>query len=808
MSTRSPSGIRITALVAAAFLSWACSDRPPAPTAPNGDVAPWAPRTPANITPGTCVSLSTLYAEANAVFSAGGPDANSVKSKIDQIDKANKKGDRTKANDAAFNTVRFIFQKFRGPQPLAGSPEQVAKLISDVFCFAGLDIVVDDPFNANLIDPSSQTQVVKSADQTAGTSLPANSITEPTILEFKKLPTPQTLTRLDQYPGFVAVTASSASNSGPAIPVVVAVCPDVSVPASIRSRLRLGHQRTAGFEITPPADASFLTCPTSTASAGGLRGWVDKALNLVLPRTLYAAPEAFFTGGVGGTASEFSPFAPVDPFLSFTGGVGGTAGEFILTGPRGPRFDPSPRRPLGSSTGIGIAGTTANVAVPCAAAEAVWSTPLAPECRPGIVIRTANGTVMRNVPVSWTVTAGGGTVAPEDPATRNCGTFALTANTTTSDTGRAGICWTMGPTPGANAATATPSAGGDAPAGVTFTPASIGFSALAIKATPVVALTCPAVATHTGADQSPCSASASDPAHAIGLGPLPVSYSPSPVNAVGPYAATATYTATSLYNAASASASFAVEFADGFEAALAWTTGGLWNRSTLKTGGGAPIVNVALPDYVSAPPGEFPGGLLPSPATGTYAAWFGAPADGNYLPGVGGPLGGGGTSATAISGTVVSSAISVTSNPTQTVTLAFDTWWEIESVNPSAFDIMTIAIEDVSAATVTALGSLNPATDPTAPTNRAKLPYTSGGFNAPPVWMPVSVNLDDYRGKTIRVRFSFDTRDPLYNGFRGWVVDNVRVFTSPAAAALRAAPGDDLSPSRTLNPLPPVRPRP
>ncbi len=558
--------IRSATLLAVAVIAVACQDKAVAPTAPSETAATWTPRARANIVPGTCVSLATLYAEADVVFGGGGPNANSVKSKIDQIDKANKKGDTKKATEAAFNTVRFIFQKFKGPQPLAGTPEQVAALITHVFCFAGLDIVVEDPFNANLIDPSTQTQVVKSADNTAGTQLPPNSITEPTVLEFKKLPNAQTITRLDQYPGFFAVTASSASNTGPAAPVVVAICPDAGIPANIRARLRLGHQKTSGFEITPPADASFLTCPTGTASLTGFRGFVAKALSLVMPRTLHAASEVLFTGGVGGTASEFSPFAPVDIELSFSGGVGGTAGEFKKSGPTRSGIDPvGPTRFGGNRASLALSpGSVANLAAPCAAAEAVWSTELAQECRPGIVIRTALGTVMRDVPVSWAVTGGGGTVAVETPGTLACGTFGATASGTTSDTGRAGICWTMGPTPGTNTVSATPSAGGDAPPGVTFNPSSANFTALAIKATPVVELSCPTSVPFNGSAQTPCTASAKDTTHGlpagIALGAVPVVYGPtSPPLAAGTYTADATFTATSLYNSATAHATFAID---------------------------------------------------------------------------------------------------------------------------------------------------------------------------------------------------------------------------------------------------------
>jgi len=211
-SPRRAASVLAVAAVAAVVAIEACRDANV--TAPNAAaIADWRTanqNASGPITPGTCTTLANLNAEADIVFGAGGPDANSVKSKIDQVDKANKKGDRTKANDAAFNAVRFIMQKFKGPQPLAGTPDQVAKLISDIFCYAGINIKITDPANTNLIDPSATTQVVTAKDSSAGTRLPPGSITEPTVLEFTKVPNSFTTpgagplnTRLDQYPGFL-----------------------------------------------------------------------------------------------------------------------------------------------------------------------------------------------------------------------------------------------------------------------------------------------------------------------------------------------------------------------------------------------------------------------------------------------------------------------------------------------------------------------------------------------------------------------------------------------------------------------------
>jgi|GEM_PF-5272918 len=562
---------RVIAVALSASLVVIAACRDTSVTAPTGAtaIADWRA---ANVGSGpscTPLTLTQLYALTDSVFAAGGPNANAVKSKIDQIDKAKKKGDAKKTNEAAFNANRLVFQKFKGPQPLAGTNAQVARLISGIFCFAGINITISDPANSNIIDPSSTTQVVKSQDSTAGTRLPPGSITEPTVLEFTKVPNTFTTpgagplnTRLDQYPGFYLIQAGNASGTGPAVPVIVAICPDASVPASIRGRLRLGHEKSNGFEITPAADASFLNCPAPT-NLGFLPGWANKALSALMPKTLYAAiagKSEAFVGGVGGTASEFSPFDPVDPILEFAarGGVGGTAGEFTTRPTRKagltPQVSAAPTGDLASV--IASPGAMANTlsAGTCTAVEAPWSSELEPECRPRLELKTRLGTPLRNVPLTWSVTAGNGTIAAGVPGTTTCtGTFAASVTFNTSaDSGKAGVCWKMGPTLGTNTVTVTPGIGGDVPPGVTYVPAIPTFNATAIKTTPTVNISCPASVVYNGADQTPCTASVTDSIHgALSLGAVPVTYGPTaPPRDAGTYTADAAYASTALYNAA------------------------------------------------------------------------------------------------------------------------------------------------------------------------------------------------------------------------------------------------------------------
>ena len=105
-----------------------------------------------------------------------------------------------------------------------------------------------------------------------------------------------------------------------------------------------------------------------------------------------------------------------------------------------------------------------------------------------MTITTANGTILTGVPVSFAIGLGGGTTAIDDPTTRVCGTFGSSASTVTNANGKAGACWTLGATAGTNTLVATASAGGDAPAGVYFEPATSTFTVMAKKATATITL--------------------------------------------------------------------------------------------------------------------------------------------------------------------------------------------------------------------------------------------------------------------------------------------------------------------------------
>lgn len=200
-----------------------------------------------------------------------------------------------------------------------------------------------------------------------------------------------------------------------------------------------------------------------------------------------------------------------------------------------------------------------------------------------------------------------------------------------------------------------------------------------------------------------------------------------------------------------------------------WDPTGFWNRSTLIG-----IPNTASPMFVTTV-----GSTLPAPTHGSYAGWYGQPSTGNYIgtQATGDLTGSGGTSAAPNMGIFLSPEFDVP-NVSANVELRFKTWWEIEGVNPGGlnpFDVMSVEIEHNEVVTV--LKRLNPAADPTSPADRRALAYTSGGFNVAPIWKDEAINISAYKGENVRIRFVFNTRDVSYNGFRGWIVDGVRIST-------------------------------
>lgn len=220
-------------------------------------------------------------------------------------------------------------------------------------------------------------------------------------------------------------------------------------------------------------------------------------------------------------------------------------------------------------------------------------------------------------------------------------------------------------------------------------------------------------------------------------------------------------------------------FTEGFETESAWTYEGFFHRQQNATIMNSNVTN----SYVRLAPNDNTGGYITQAYAGNYCAWYGEENTGSFIgvPTSGQEQWSGGTGEESNMGSMISPVIDLSG--LNQASLSFWSWFEIESVNPNeyGYDIMEIYV--LEGGGETSLGRLNPYSDPILD-DRASLPFTSGGFNKAPLWVMAEYDLTNYVGSTIQLKFEFRTVDDLYNGFRGWFVDNVLVTDK---APLKAA---------------------
>ena len=132
--------------------------------------------------------------------------------------------------------------------------------------------------------------------------------------------------------------------------------------------------------------------------------------------------------------------------------------------------------------------------------------------------------------------------------------------------------------------------------------------------------------------------------------------------------------------------------------------------------------------------------------------------------------------------------------------LTFDSWFEVESVDVAKYqyDQMNVGFiipssenggkdevivynangDKVTVKTDTyyPLDKLNPDYEPSI--QSSTVPYSSAGINAMPVWKTYQVPVDGLAGYKVKFVFDFNSMDSLFNGFRGWGIDNVKVTNS------------------------------
>ena len=124
------------------------------------------------------------------------------------------------------------------------------------------------------------------------------------------------------------------------------------------------------------------------------------------------------------------------------------------------------------------------------------------------------------------------------------------------------------------------------------------------------------------------------------------------------------------------------------------------------------------------------------------------------------------------------------------VSVRFQSWWEIESIDPVGHDLLDVEFSVDGGSVWHRAARLNPAS-PVA--GAADKPYANTGLQTRPNWhnaaadppgytVPLEATVDQElvsgAGKPdLRVRFVFNSLDQLYNGFRGWAIDDFELAT-------------------------------
>ncbi|WP_180040669.1 carboxypeptidase regulatory-like domain-containing protein [Acinetobacter sp. YH12218] len=192
------------------------------------------------------------------------------------------------------------------------------------------------------------------------------------------------------------------------------------------------------------------------------------------------------------------------------------------------------------------------------------------------------------------------------------------------------------------------------------------------------------------------------------------------------------------------------------------------------------IRNNQVNQRVRLAPNDQSQGKVPEPLQGNTAYWYGDKVNGNFIGALSDSSTAlefdGGTSQYDNTGELISPVINL-SQYQAPLSLSFKTWWEIESVNPNnqGFDLMNILVSTDGGKSFKTLARLNPLADPSSAYERAPIPYSNLGFNlAPAAVQQEAISLDEYAGKAnVQLKFQFKTVDQLYNGFRGWMIDDV-----------------------------------
>jgi len=230
-----------------------------------------------------------------------------------------------------------------------------------------------------------------------------------------------------------------------------------------------------------------------------------------------------------------------------------------------------------------------------------------------------------------------------------------------------------------------------------------------------------------------------------------------------------------------------VVYHEDFESGKDWT---YYDYSPMGYGGpsqwhvqewDAGIINMCVTNgWTYLAPDEADGGIIPEPLVSQYNPgpnesylWYGRADQGSFLgdydPGMQIP-GDGGTSNIDHGGYAISPDIDPSGFSNGL--LALESFWEIESQNPRMYDYCEIFIRGDTGVD-NFIAFLNPAVDP----GTSGDPISSGGHFRDGVWDHLVYDISPYMSNTkVNVVFRFYTHDNLYNGFKGWFIDNVYIY--------------------------------
>lgn len=204
--------------------------------------------------------------------------------------------------------------------------------------------------------------------------------------------------------------------------------------------------------------------------------------------------------------------------------------------------------------------------------------------------------------------------------------------------------------------------------------------------------------------------------------------------------------------------------------AIGWTTSGFFN--VINDPQTINVRNPQINPFMVSLPDE---GFLPLAHSGSHALWYGEAATGTFIGADFDTLQSshsGGTSTVPNTGWAITPEIDMAS--ATEANLSFWTWWEIEGVDVPWFDVMHVEASTDGGINWLPVGSgvLNPLDDVNA---NDHVGYSSGGVGEPGIWVHHAFLLNEFTGGSCWLRFRFDTVDQLYNGFRGWMIDDISV---------------------------------